>query len=43
MTRVAVYRNGINVADDEEGAAIYVATGLRTSWAIAWQAFKDFS
>jgi 4-amino-4-deoxy-L-arabinose transferase-like glycosyltransferase len=43
VKQVAVYRNGINVDDDEEGAAIYVATGLRTSWATAWPAFKDFS
>jgi 4-amino-4-deoxy-L-arabinose transferase-like glycosyltransferase len=43
VTEVAVYRNGLNVSDDEEGAAIYVATGLRSSWAKAWPAFKDFS
>jgi hypothetical protein len=43
VTEVAVYRNGLNVSDDEEGAAVYVATGLRSSWATAWPAFKDFS
>ncbi len=43
VSEVAVYRNGLNVADDEEGAAIFVATGLRTSWAAAWPAFKDYS
>ena len=43
VTQVAVYHNGLNVSDDEEGATIYVATGLRTSWATAWPAFKDFS
>jgi hypothetical protein len=43
VTRVAVYRNGLNVSDDEEGTAIYVATGLRSSWATAWPAFRDFS
>jgi len=43
VTAVAVYRNGLNVADDEEGAAVFVATGLRTSWAAAWPAFKDYS
>jgi Dolichyl-phosphate-mannose-protein mannosyltransferase len=40
---VAVYRNGLGVADDEEGATIYVATGLRSSWATAWPSFRDFS
>ena len=43
VTRVAVYHNGMNVSDDEEGATIYVATGLRNSWATAWPAFRDFS
>ena len=43
VTAVAVYRNGMNVSDDEEGVAIYIATGLRSSWATAWPAFKNFS
>ena len=43
VTKVAVYHNGMNVADDEEGAVIYVATGLRGTWASAWPAFRDFS
>jgi hypothetical protein len=42
VTQVVIYRNGLNVSD-EEGAAIYVATGLRSSWAMAWPAFRDFS
>jgi hypothetical protein len=43
VTEVAVFRNGLGVADDEEGTPIYVVTGLRTSWAAAWPAFQDFS
>ncbi len=43
VTKVAVYHNSMNVADDEQGAVIYVATGLRSSWATAWPAFRDFS
>ena len=43
VTQVAVYRNGLNVADDEQGAVIDVATGLRTSWTVAWPAFRNFS
>ena len=39
----AVYRNGLGVADDEKGAVVYVATGLRGSWAAAWPAFRDYS
>src|SRR5215471_13960713 len=33
---VATFRNGLGVSDDEEGAQIYVVTGLRSSWAAAW-------
>ncbi|HUN30376.1 MAG TPA: glycosyltransferase family 39 protein [Trebonia sp.] len=43
VTKVAVYHNGLAVSDDEEGAVIYVATGLRTSWATAWPAFRIFA
>jgi len=39
---VATYDNGLGVSDDEEGARIYVATGLRSSWAAAWPAFRDY-
>ena len=39
----AVYRNGLGVADDEEGAVICVASGLRSSWAAAWPSFRDYS
>jgi hypothetical protein len=39
----AVYRNGLGVSDDEEGAVIYVATGLRSPWAVAWPSFRDYS
>lgn len=27
----------------EERTPVYVAAGLRTSWAAAWPAFKDFA
>ena len=43
VTRVAVYRNGLNVADDEEGTPVFLASGMRTSWAAAWPAFRHFS
>jgi hypothetical protein len=39
----AVYRNGLGVSDDEEGAVICVACGLRSSWAAAWPSFRDYS
>ncbi len=39
----AVYRNGLRVSDDEEGAVVYVATGLRSPWVTAWPSFRDYS
>jgi hypothetical protein len=40
---MAVFGNGLGVADDEQGARIYLATGLRTSWSRAWRAFPHYS
>ena len=43
VRRVATYCNGIGVSDDEQGAAIYVATGRKLPWRLAWPAFLDYS
>ena len=43
VRQVAVFHNGLGVSDDEQGAVIYRATGLRTSWARAWPLLRDFS
>jgi len=43
VRQVAVFRNGLGVSDDEQGAVIYRATGLRTSWAAAWPLLRGFS
>ena len=40
---VATFWNGLGVSDDEEGVQVFLATGLRTSWATAWPAFRDYS
>jgi 4-amino-4-deoxy-L-arabinose transferase-like glycosyltransferase len=40
---VAVWNNGLGVDDDEQGTPVYLATGLRGSWAAAWPAFQDYS
>ena len=40
---VARFWNGLGVNDDEEGVPVYLATGLKTSWAQAWPAFKNYS
>ena len=43
VRQVATFRNAVGVDDDEQGARIYLATGLRSSWATAWPAFRDYS
>jgi len=43
VRQVATFWNGLGVSDDEQGATIFVATGLRSSWAQAWPAFRDYS
>ena len=40
---VATFWNGIGVSDDEQGAQIYLATGLKSAWSRAWPAFRDYS
>jgi hypothetical protein len=43
VRKVATFYNGLGVSNDEQGATIYVVTGLKSSWARSWPAFQDFS
>jgi hypothetical protein len=43
VRQIATFYNGLGVSDDEQGSAVYLATGLRESWARAWPAFRDYS
>ncbi len=43
VRQIATFYNGLGVQDDEQGAPVYLATGLRESWAQAWPAFRDYS
>jgi len=43
VRQVAVFRNGLGVSDDEQGAVIYEASGMRVSWPRAWPLLRDFS
>jgi hypothetical protein len=43
VRHVATFWNGLGVADDEQGVQVFVATGLRSSWAQAWPAFRNYS
>jgi hypothetical protein len=43
VRRVATFWNGLGVSDDEQGAPVYLATGLRLPWQRAWPAFRDYS
>jgi hypothetical protein len=40
---VATFWNGLGVSDDEQGAQVFLATGLKSAWAHAWPAFRDYS
>jgi 4-amino-4-deoxy-L-arabinose transferase-like glycosyltransferase len=42
VRQIATFYNGLGVNDDEQGAPVYLATGLRESWARAWPAFRDY-
>jgi hypothetical protein len=39
---VATFWNGLGVSDDEQGAPVFVVTGLRSAWAQAWPAFRNY-
>jgi hypothetical protein len=43
VRQVATFWNGLGVSDDEQGATIYLATGLRAPWSVAWLAFRNYS
>jgi Dolichyl-phosphate-mannose-protein mannosyltransferase len=43
VRQVATFENGIGVSNDEEGTQVFVVTGLRSSWAKAWPAFRNYS
>jgi hypothetical protein len=43
VRQVATFDNGLGVDDDEQGVPVYLATGLKTSWATAWPAFRNYS
>ncbi len=43
VRHVATFWNGAGVSDDEQGAPIFVGTGLRSSWAQVWPAFRNYS
>jgi hypothetical protein len=43
VRRVATFWNGLGVDDDEQGAPVFLATGLKSSWRQAWPAFRDYA
>jgi hypothetical protein len=42
VRQVATFWNGLGVSDDEQGVPVYVVTGLRSTWAQAWPAFRNY-
>jgi hypothetical protein len=43
VRKVATFDNGTGVSNDEQGAQIFIVTGLKASWPRAWPAFRDYS
>jgi hypothetical protein len=43
VRQIGTFENGMGVSDDEEGAPIYLATGLRSGWGRAWPQFRNYS
>jgi hypothetical protein len=43
VRKVGAFYNGLGIDDDEQGAPIYVATGLRSTWSRSWPAFRNYS
>ena len=43
VRHIATFWNGLGVSDDEQGAQVFLATGLKSSWPHAWPAFRDYS
>jgi Dolichyl-phosphate-mannose-protein mannosyltransferase len=42
VRQVATFWNGLGVDDDEQGVPVFIATGLKSSWAQSWPAFRDY-
>jgi hypothetical protein len=42
VRQVALYTNGMDISNIEEGTPVYVATGMRISWVAAWPAFRHY-
>jgi Dolichyl-phosphate-mannose-protein mannosyltransferase len=40
---IATFWNGLGVSDDEQGAQIFLATGLKHPWPATWPAFRNYS
>lgn len=38
----ATFWNGLGINDQEQGTQIYIATGLKHSWATTWPAFRHY-
>ena len=43
VRQVGTFWNGLGAGDDEQGAPVFLATGLKSSWRQAWPAFRDYA
>lgn len=42
VRRVATFYNGVGVSDDEQGAPLFLASGLQSSWETVWAEFRQY-
>jgi hypothetical protein len=43
VRQIATFWNGLGIDDDEQGAPVFLATGLKSSWSQAWPAFRNYA
>jgi hypothetical protein len=43
VRQVSTFWNGLGVSDDEQGMPVFIVTGLKSSWAHAWPAFRNYA
>ncbi len=43
VTPQFIYRNGLGVANDEQGVAVMISTGRRVAWSRSWREVQNYS
>ena len=43
VRQIATFWNGLGIDDDEQGAPVFLVSGLKSSWSQAWPAFRNYA